>query len=156
MSVERSAEAERKEFHKTVKGDLDFDTATLTDRSRVISLGVVALCWAFIIGELPKSGGLHVPLVNLLGPMFLALCSILCDWLQYLFGYTSSLNTLRSIERHPHANIEYKVTSLPYRMRFAMFYLKQAFCFAAAIWFLITILLALLSAVPPHPSAAAG
>ncbi len=109
-----------------------------------------------MIGEIPKSGGLTVPLVNLLGPMFLALCSILCDWLQYLFGYQSSLSTLRSIERDPHADIEYKVTSLPYRMRFAMFYLKQAFCFAASIWFLITILLSLLSAVPPHPSRAAG
>jgi hypothetical protein len=143
---------DREKFREKVSGDLDFATATVTDRSRVISLGIVALCWAFIIGEIPKSGGLSVPVVNLLGPMLLALCSILCDWLQYLFAYLSSLNTLRSIERHPHANIEYNVTSLPYRMRSTMFNLKQALCFAGSIWFLITILLSLLSAVPPSPS----
>lgn len=150
MSADRdkSAEAERKKFRDKVEGDLDKMTATVTDRSRVISLGIVGLCWAFFIGQIPRSGGLAVPHVSLLGPMFLALCSILCDWLQYLFGYASSLRTLRSIEKHPHANIEYDVTSLLYRMRFAMFYLKQAFCLAASIWFLITIGLSLLSAVP--------
>ncbi|UFZ05535.1 hypothetical protein LQG66_04240 [Bradyrhizobium ontarionense] len=138
--------SDRKDFRKRVSDDLDITTAALTDRSRVISLGIVALCWAFIIGELPKTGGIKVPAVNLLGPIFLALCAILSDWLQFLFGYFSSLGTLRAIEADPNAANEYDVSSLRYRLRFAMFYAKQVFCFAAAIWFLLAILLTLLSA----------
>jgi len=138
---------DRDDFMKTVKDDLDFASSTLTDRSRAISLGIVVLCWAFMIGEIPKDGHIAVPIVNLLGPTVLALCSILSDYLQYVFGYFCSFQLFRQIEQAKSSDNlpEYDENSSCYKARFTMFYAKQVFCLGASLWFLISVLYSLWS-----------
>lgn len=140
-------EADRESFLKEVIADLDFRSSTITDRCRTISLGIIALCWAFMIGDIPKNGLTTIPVANLLGPTFLALCSILADYAQSLFGYMSGMQTLRKAERAiPTENIpKYDDTSLFYKIMSKMFYVKQLFCLGASLWFILAVLYSLWS-----------
>lgn len=118
----------------------------LTQQAKLISLGIIALCWAFIIGELPEREDFSISTVNLLGPALFALLAILLDHVHFLFGYWCDLKLLQRFEKTSEANPKYDRNSFGYKMTFRLFYAKQISTLIASVWFILAVLNAFLSA----------
>ena len=123
--------------------DLEVLSGKISDLTRTISLSVLALVWLFIAGgddaptlRLSPNGGLL-----LLSGLFVLL-SLLSDYLQFVFGYANSKEVLSVAEAAETRQAKYNTTSVLYRARSLLFWLKQLFALTALVVLLIAVVVA--------------
>jgi hypothetical protein len=117
-------------------GELQFLSDKLSERSRVIAAGVLAIWWASLVGD--KSPP-HLTAIVLLGPAICAAISILLDLLQYLVAYEASVFALRRLERENATEFKFNPRNFLYRIRGFLFTAKQVATIAAICWLIILI-----------------
>jgi hypothetical protein len=76
--------------------ELQFLSDKLSEKSRAIAAGVIAVWWATLIGEKAPSG---LSAVSVLGPAICAAASILLEVLQYVVAYFQNSYALSYLER---------------------------------------------------------
>lgn len=145
LSSEVNEKAGAAAFHERVASDHKERTAYLTQRANLISLGIITLCWAFIIGELPKRESISIPVVHLLGPAFFAIITILLDYVQYLLAQFVDWQLLKRFESQKESDPKYDPNDPRYKMAYWLFYAKHLSTLAASIWFIATVFYALIS-----------
>jgi hypothetical protein len=116
--------------------DLDFLSEQLSDRSRKIAFGMLAIWWAFLIGDKHLTG---MTAQAMLGPVALAASSICADFLQYAVALFYGNRLLKDIESNGQDTFQYDRKSLWYRGRQAFFFLKHLFAGAGLAWFVVLI-----------------
>jgi hypothetical protein len=107
--------------------DLNFVTDLLSNRVRTISVSILAIAWLFIAGGdsspvLPTKPDRILLLVS--GGF--ALLTLICDYLQYIFGYIGTNKVMGQAERSTapkQADFDYK--AFVWRARNALFWIKQ-------------------------------
>lgn len=118
----------------TLLGDLDYLSTTVGERSRVIAFALIATWWAALIGKDSVPG---LTAHALIGPVLFASAAIFCDFAQYAFSYLFAAHQLAVLERSGAEEYAYDKTALPYRIRLALFYLKQLCMLAGLGWFIV-------------------
>jgi hypothetical protein len=118
--------------------ELQFLSDKLSDRSRVIAGGIIAIWWATLVGEKTPPMGLNA--TALLGPVVCAALTILFDVLQYVVGYLQYFFALRQLERGVATDYKFDKGDPFVRTRTGLFVVKQIAAVSAACW-LIAILL---------------
>ena len=127
-----------------IREDLDYLSGKISDLTRTISLSVLALVWLFI------AGGASTPTLRvapshhlLLLSGFFVLLSLLTDYLQFVAGYINSKEILGVAEASEGKDATYNPTSVLYRARSSLFWIKQLLALAS----LVVLLLAVAAAV---------
>lgn len=108
-------------------------SSRISETTRTISLGVLAMVWLFLAGGGDKPALSAEPdrqLLILSG--FFVLLSLLSDYLQYLCGYWHTRDVFTEAENSALKVAQYQPASFLYRARDAAFWLKQ-FCAIAAL-----------------------
>jgi hypothetical protein len=122
--------------------ELQFHSDKLSERSRVISGGVIAIWWALIVGD--KTPARLTPTMFIIPVVLAALC-IMMDFLQYVVSYFHSLAALRVLEKQASDRFSYNTNNLVYRARSSLFYVKLIFALASISWFCVALARGLLS-----------
>jgi len=115
---------------KKVLDDLDFATSRISDQTRTISLGVLALAWLFLFG------GKNAPLLEISLPILLicialAMVSMVADYLQYVVAYMLSRKVLDKVESKLVDVPQYEYNSFGFKIRIFLFWFKQLACIAS-------------------------
>lgn len=105
---------------------LGFLTDTLSNRVRTISGATLALAWLFL------AGGSSAPVLRakpdsdlLLTSGGLAIAALMCDYLQYLFGYFETKKVFKRAETSEEKAAKFQSKGFLYRARQLCFALKQ-------------------------------
>jgi hypothetical protein len=114
--------------------ELQFISDRISTQVRWLAAGVIALVWLFLAGG-KESPALPLPpnrkiLITAAGGAILAL---LLDYLQYLFGYASTMRALRKAEDAGGKDVTFTYTSLLYRLRVFFFWAKQIVAVSAVV-----------------------
>jgi hypothetical protein len=120
--------------------DLDFLSEKLSDSSRKIAFGILAIWWALLIGDK------HPPNLtsqSILGPIALATLSIFADFSQYAISYFYGTRLLRELEKSGSETFQFDRTTILYRARASLFFCKHLFAGAAIAWFVVLIVRAI-------------
>ncbi len=134
---------------ETVIDDLNFATTQISEQTRTISIGVLAIAWLFL------SGGKDAPAVKVAPDVFvllsagaLAIASLLADYFQYLCAFVLSkqvLNAFEEVNLHcVEEKPQYNYDSPFFIARQLFFWLKQAACLLATAILIYAIVNALL------------
>lgn len=114
--------------------ELNFLSETLSERTRVLSVGIIAIWWTTLIGGRGPPGlGENA----LLGPAICAAVSALLDVLQYAAGYLQSYLALYRLEKLGLSEVQYDRHSLLFRLREFLFLAKQVAALAAIAWLIL-------------------
>ena len=113
--------------------DLDYLSEKVGERTRTISLAIIAIWWAILIGKDAIKG---LPASDMMGPACLAALSILSDFLQYAFAYLAYRGALYKVEKKKLEEFKFNLKSCRYRARQSLFYMKQIFMVAGLSWFI--------------------
>jgi hypothetical protein len=111
--------------------ELQFLSDKLSERSRVISAGVIAVWWATIVGEKAPSG---LDPKILLGPVICAAISILLDVVQYVVAYLQNSFALSHLERSKASEFQFDKSNPLFKARNALFVAKQVAVVLAVCW----------------------
>ena len=125
---------------KEIIEDLNFLTELISTRVRTISAGILVFCWVLIFESIFKKGSTTIISVNLLlVPVSLAILTLVADFAQYWLGYLVTNRAFKEMEEKDKENINFDCTALAYRLRFFMFYIKQALMLGSTLSLLIII-----------------
>ena len=111
--------------------ELQFLSDKLSERSRTIAAGVIAVWWATLVGDKAPSG--LSPLV-LLGPAICAAVSVLLDVLQYVVAYFQNWYALNHLEQAKATEFQFNKGHPFFIIRNALFFAKQIAAIAAVCW----------------------
>jgi hypothetical protein len=114
--------------------ELNFLSDKLSERSRAIAAGVIAIWWAALMGDKTPNGLVANALI---GPVIAAATSIALDVLQYVVGYTLSRYVLDRIEREKLSEFKLNKNGFLFKLRELLFLAKQFAAMAAIIWLII-------------------
>ncbi|HEY4951392.1 MAG TPA: hypothetical protein VIH88_13725 [Candidatus Acidoferrales bacterium] len=135
--------------------DMDFLSDRLSTQVRAIGLALLGVTWAILTTR---------PIVfQNVAPLFwqwifrvqaLAVLSLACDFLQYMFGYIEADRLRRKLEANSkhHKELDYDYSSLFYRARTAFFWLKQILVATAVIVFISLLIPYLFLNAPGGPT----
>lgn len=121
---------------ENLRKDLTAVSAMLSERSRTIALGIVAIWWT---SEWSKAA--EGPIAQaidgeaLLWPAFLGIVCLAFDFLQYLFGYWNTYIVNRGMEKSGQVSATMSRKAPLYLLRMAAFYIKMAVVAVAVVWF---------------------
>jgi hypothetical protein len=121
--------------------ELLFYSDKLSERSRVVSGGVIATWWALLVSD--KTPAKLTPTLFVFPVMCAALC-ILVDFLQYIVSYLHSLAALKSLEKQGGATFSYNTKTPAYKARAGLFYIKLILALTSISWFCVLLARALL------------
>ncbi len=121
--------------------DLNWITDRLSTQVRTVALGVLALAWGLLLGDkdpTKSSDLLHLKwhLMIIGGTCVLVL---VLDYLQYVAGYAETHGLLNKLEFEHKESGQYDKKKLAYRLRSALFVLKQLALAAAIVWMSVTL-----------------
>jgi hypothetical protein len=111
---------------------LDFLSDLLSNRVRTISGAILALAWLFLSGGssspvLPAKPDTELLLIS----GGLAITVLICDYLQYLFGYVQTKQVFKQAEKSAGKAANFHSKAFTYRARQLFFGLKQLFMVVA-------------------------
>lgn len=115
---------------KKVLDDLDFATSRISDQTRTISLGVLALAWLFLFGK-DNAPLVSISLPLLLSCIGLSIVSMVADYMQYVIAYFLSRKVLQQAESSLKITPRYDYTSFWFKCRMFFFWFKQVTCIAS-------------------------
>ena len=118
--------------------DVDVTSQILSERSRVIAVGIVGIWWSAHWGE--ETG--HIPQQigdALKWPAFLSIAVLILDFLQYVAGYTETFRLHRATEKAGHDSAPIDSRALLYRARMWCFIGKLIVLGTAAVWFIVVV-----------------
>jgi hypothetical protein len=118
-----------------VYSELHFLSDRLSSQVRTVALSIIALVWLFVAGgsqapSLPEPPGK----VTLLRIALLSLTCLLLDYLQYVFGYFATEHVRKAADSAGVRTAEYDYTEWRYRVRTALFWIKQVAVLIAVVW----------------------
>jgi hypothetical protein len=120
----------------TLIAELQFVSDRLSERSRLIAAGVIAIWWATLVGDKAPP---HLTAKDLLPPVICASVSILADLLQYVVAYVHNQSALRTLEKMGAAEFVFDTRNLGYKARSFLFALKQVAALVAIGWLIVII-----------------
>jgi hypothetical protein len=121
-----------------LRKDLAATSQILSERSRVIALGIIGIWWSAHWGE--ETG--HIPQQigdALKWPAFLSIAVLILDFLQYVAGYAETFHLHRATEKAGHDSASIDSHALLYRARMWFFIGKLIVLGTAAIWFIVVV-----------------
>ncbi len=120
--------------------DLNWITDRLSTQVRTVALGVLALAWGLLLGDKDptKTDVLHLKW-HLMGIGGTCVLVLVLDYLQYVAGYAETHGLLNEVEAEKKDTGQYDKKKLAYRLRSALFVLKQLALAAAIVWMSITL-----------------
>lgn len=129
---------------ENVYRDLDRVTDRISQQTRTIAVGVLALVWLFLAGGdkapvLPH----RINLAVLLLTGGAALLALVCDYVQYLAAYWNSYRLKEEAERENIEKVEYDSAAWLYRIRTWAFRAKQVLTLATVTLLLAGVICAL-------------
>jgi hypothetical protein len=130
---------------KEIYAELDFLSDRLSTQIRTLALGVLAIVWLFLAG-LKDAPALKLASSTrpLIGIGLLCILGILCDYLQYLFGYRATLDAKKRAEDSTTQTASYNYDDWRWKGRMWCFRLKQVVTVGASVWLLALIVAAVL------------
>ena len=120
--------------------DLDFVSNLISERARTLAIGVLAVCWVFVLAN--ATSGDEANLIRnsaLIGPIILALLALLSDLGQYWCGYVATRRHLLLMEKKQMSDVPYDYTNAAYRWRAWLFYMKLLLMMTGVLWLLINL-----------------
>lgn len=123
---------------KKVNEELDFLTDRLSSQVRAIALGLIAITWGLLIGDVKLNSVIsRDQRYGLLSICAIALFALFLDFLQYMFGYWY-VNFLRKKMNIAKVDeYEKNEKDLRWQGRYFFFYAKQAFLVVAVVWLIV-------------------
>jgi len=114
--------------------ELQFLSDRISTQVRWLAAGVIALVWMFLAGG-KNSPSLPLPPNRdvLLTAAWLAIVALLLDYMHYIFGYASTMLSLKKVEDAGGKEVTYDYTSRMYRMRVFFFWAKQIVAVSAVV-----------------------
>jgi hypothetical protein len=103
----------------------------LSERSRVVAGGVIAIWWATLAGDKAPQG---LSMRALLGPAICAACSLLLDVMQYATGYLQNALALNHSERIQGNEFKFNKGSPFLKARTGLWIGKQVAAVLAVCW----------------------
>jgi hypothetical protein len=135
-------EDEKKEARKRVLEEKSKVSTRISDLSRYIGFGLVAVVYTILSSSAPRVVSIYEHYTNwLLWVAVLGVITIILDYLQYLGGY----NAVQQALKNDVGNFEYDDESCWYQLRNGAFFFKQCTAFIGAI-----ILVIVIGASAPH------
>lgn len=124
-----------------IQEDKDFTTNRLSEQSRYISFGVLAVVFSLLSSDsgMWKKFQTDYKTIALCGAL-LAIASILLDFFQYIFGYFASCKAAGGCN----PSYKYQKSWVSYRLRMACFWAKQGAAGLSGILLLAIIYLTLI------------
>ena len=119
--------------------DLNWLSERISNRNWTISIGVMAFCITFIV---ESAGSQQAPFLDpkqVVGPIVLALLSLVFDIMQYIAAYSLSHGLLTAMESTDVDKLGYDRKAPAYRVRVAAFRVKVALSLAAAAWLIFVV-----------------
>jgi hypothetical protein len=113
---------------KVILDDLNFATDKLSDQTRQVSFGVLAVVWALLVGDARNRAA--VDQKALLVVTAIAIGALIADLLQYLAAFAASERAKKNLQ--PTSAHPYDDRWLSYRLRTWMFFTKIVLALAAA------------------------
>jgi hypothetical protein len=111
--------------------ELQFLSDKLSERSRVVAGGVIAIWWATLVGDKAPQG---LSVKAFLGPAICAACSLLLDVMQYAIGYLQNSLALNHLERKRGNEFKFNKDSPFFKARNGLFIAKQVAAVSAVCW----------------------
>jgi hypothetical protein len=125
---------------KQLYENLDFVSHRLSTQVRTIAVSVLALAWLFLVGGKDAPILPHPPSSRaLLGIAVVCVCTLVADYLQYVFGYLAADAVRARAEAESKAEVSYDYRDFRYRMRKGLFWAKQVGALASVAWLFIVI-----------------
>lgn len=115
--------------------ELQFLSDRISTQVRTISVSLIAFIWILLLGgeKAPFEFSIVVKR-QLIVIMFLAVITMLFDFLQYVFGYINTNSLRRTLEKNKKTEGEFDYTSLIYLMRIRIFWAKQIILAISIVW----------------------
>lgn len=115
--------------------ELNFLSDRISTQVRTISVSLIAFIWILLLGgeKAPFEFSICIK-KQLVVIMFLAVIIMLCDFLQYFFGYINTDSLRKDLEANDKEEGEYDYKSWKYRVRKGMFWAKQIILIISIIW----------------------
>ena len=118
--------------------ELNFVTDLLSNRSRTLAGGVLAISWVLLLANATGSEGSGVVDSRaILAPILFALLSLLADLAQYWAGYLFAKRHLIRMERQQKDFAEYDYDSSLYKWRAYLFYSKIGLMLTSVVVLLV-------------------
>ncbi len=113
----------------------------INEQVRSLALGLIVLVWLFLTGPIADRPVLAHPISDrtLVAIAVLSLMGLICNYLQYFFGYLNSRKIQLDAEAAGRTKVSYDYTASRYRLRNMFFWLKQGFVLYASAWFLFAL-----------------
>lgn len=126
---------------KGFQDDLDFTADRLSSQVRAISLGLLGVTWAILIGESTLFKHISAEVGHWLFRVgALSILALLCDFLQYAFGYIYTDSLRRVLEAKKLKELDYDYRHPLWLLRRGMFWLKQAIVVVAVVLFIVVLI----------------
>lgn len=120
--------------------ELQWLSDRISAQVRAVGLGLLAITWGLLISQPQIAGPIPDGVKkNLLIVGVLALCSMVCDFLQYVVAYLNTKLLFSRMEREEIDKAEYDYKAVLYRLRSFFFGAKQIVLLVACIWFLVIV-----------------
>lgn len=119
--------------------NLDWYTERVSNRVWSISAGVVVICLAYTVEGSGESAKAFLTPSQVAPPAILAIISLTCDMMQYVFGVRSHISLLNNMENNGAIEASYDKENVLYRAQVLSFNLKVSFCILAATWMILVI-----------------
>jgi len=116
--------------------ELNFLSDKLSERTRVISAGVIAIWWATIVGDKSPPA---LDRNTLLGPVIAAGIALFLDVLQYVAGYWLNWLALRGLTQSGAKEFEYDTGNPLYKLRQVLFIAKQIAAIISICWLIVIV-----------------
>ncbi len=126
---------------KGFQDDLDFTADRLSTQVRAISLGLLGVTWAILIGESTLFRHISEGIGQWLFRVgALSILALLCDFLQYAFGYIYTDKLRRILEAKKLKELDFNYRHPLWLLRRSMFWLKQAIVIIAVVLFICVLI----------------
>lgn len=132
---------------KSIIEELHFLSDRISTQVRTVAICLIIVAWGFLLGT--SKGNLSATedfSRNVLIVGTFALLAMVCDFLQYLFGYLYTNALREEVEKKDPQEGKYVYSDFRYKLRTFFFWTKQIILGVGVIWFLIIVIPYLFSA----------
>jgi hypothetical protein len=123
---------------KEVIDDMNALSAQLSERTRSVAGGIIAIWWALLVGSRTDDATSQLKAL-LIGPVALAAVTFMIDFVQFSAGYYLTWHRFRLAEKSGSDEINFDASDWRYRLRLRCFQVKQITVGIALVWLIIVL-----------------